>query len=240
MYVLIDRQQMAIVHKHRDVQTLRDLSWIECTNAGLIMPLGRVEHWTKEFTPAELKLIYKNATGAELQGYGNVLGSVVNQMAMRLPETAANPAEVAAQRLCVMDGDKSSFSYCPGSQRPTSHPGLFEPDPIKCERNPAEEATAAASKPAYAPTTPASAGPADPFGAPSSTPRAPSAPRTGGSRETIYKVADDMWEAAGKPTDLKVVLDLRRQIMAVLETEHSVKKTTSSTALGDWQKSRLS
>lgn len=49
-----------------------------------------------------------------------------------------------------------------------------------------------------------------------------------------------MWEQAGKPADLKVVLELRKQIMIVLENEHSIKKTTSSTALGDWQKTRLS
>lgn len=240
MYVLVDRQQMAITHKHRDVQVLRDLSWIECTNAGLIIALGRADVWSREFTPAELKKIYNNATGADLQGYGNVLGHVVNQMALRLPEFECKPEEVAAQRLCVVDGDKSSFQYCPGSMRPTSHYGLFEPDPIKCERNEAEEALAAQSKPAYTPTTVPSPPSGSPFAGAPAAPRAPSAPRAGGNRETIFRVADQMWENAGKPTDIRTVLELRKQIMVELEANHSIKKTTSSTALGDWQKSRLS
>jgi hypothetical protein len=48
-----------------------------------------------------------------------------------------------------------------------------------------------------------------------------------------------MWEAAGKPMDKDTVLALRKEMMQVLETEHSIKKTTSSTALGDWMKQRV-
>lgn len=57
---------------------------------------------------------------------------------------------------------------------------------------------------------------------------------------TIWDVADKMWDAAGKPTDPKLVLKLRKQIMNELEQNYSIKKTTSSTSLGGWQKSRLS
>jgi hypothetical protein len=240
MYVLVDRQQMAITHKHREQQVLRDLSWIECTNAGIIMPLGRIEHWMREFTPAELRLIYKNATGQEIQGYGNALGSVVNQMALRLPETDAVAAEVAAQRLCVMDGDKSSYSYCKGSKTPTGYPGLFEPDPMNCTRSEVEEALAAASKPVHIPSAPVSNGTANPLTHVPITGQAVSAPRAGGTRDIVYKVADEMWQQAGNPRDMRIVLDLRKKIMDVLEAQHSVKRTTASTTLGDWQKSRLS
>lgn len=239
MYVLVDRQQMAITHKHREQQVLRDLSWIECTNAGIIMPLGRIEHWMREFTPAELRLIYKNATGHEIQGYGNALGSVVNQMALRLPETDAVAAEVAAQRLCIMDGDKSSYSYCKGSKTPSCHPGLYEPDPLKCARSEAEETLAAASKPAHMPSAPVHAPVANPFANAPAAGQTASAPRAGGTRDIVYKVADEMWQQAGTPRDMKAVLDLRKKIMDVLEAQHSVKRTTASTTLGDWQKSRL-
>jgi len=67
---------------------------------------------------------------------------------------------------------------------------------------------------------------------------APAGPATG-NRLIIWKVADSLWEAAGKPFDIPTVLALRRQIMNVLETEHEVKRTTSSTALGQWQKERI-
>lgn len=66
----------------------------------------------------------------------------------------------------------------------------------------------------------------------------PSAPRSG-NRVIIFEVADRMWNEAGSPRDLSVVLPLRKTIMAELEANHGIKKTTSSTALGEWQKLRL-
>lgn len=66
----------------------------------------------------------------------------------------------------------------------------------------------------------------------------PSAPRSG-NRITIFEVADRMWKEAGSPKDTSVVLQLRKTIMAELEANHGIKKTTSSTALGEWQKLRL-
>lgn len=68
--------------------------------------------------------------------------------------------------------------------------------------------------------------------------KTPSAPR-GGNRVIIFEVADRMWNEAGSPRDLSVVLPLRKTIMAELEANHGIKKTTSSTALGEWQKVRL-
>lgn len=68
--------------------------------------------------------------------------------------------------------------------------------------------------------------------------KTPSAPR-GGNRVIIFEVADRMWNEAGSPRDLSVVLPLRKTIMAELEANHGIKKTTSSTALGEWQKLRL-
>lgn len=237
MYILIDRQQMAIVHKHRDRKVLSDLSWIECTNAAITIPLGNPRHFS-DFTPQELRLLYQHATGHDLKGYGNVLHQVVHNAAMRMPESVVNADEVAVQRLCVMDGDKSSYQYCPGSKTPTCHPGLFEPDSLKCARSEADESLAASSTPAF--TTPAAPGASNPFSTAAWVPRPPSAPRTGGSRETIFRVADEMWTARGSPRELPTVLALRKDIMVELEANHGIKKTTSSTALGDWQKQRLS
>ena len=68
--------------------------------------------------------------------------------------------------------------------------------------------------------------------------KTPSAPRSG-NRVTIFEVADRMWNEAGAPKDVSIVLPLRKTIMAELEANHGIKKTTSSTALGEWQKLRL-
>lgn len=242
MYILIDRQQMAITHKHRDRVVLNGLAWIECTNAGAVMSLSSIRP-LQDFTPQELRLLYKNGTGVELKGYANALAQAVLDMAKRMPETDAVLEEVEAQRLCVMDGDKSSFQYVRGAKKPASILGVFEADPIKVERSEPEELRCASgySAPTPGPTASATLPPGvPPLPTAARAPSAPSAPRASGTRDTIYRVADEMWAAAGSPTNMQAVLALRKNIMNVLEAEHGVKKTTSSNTLGDWQKSKLS
>lgn len=68
--------------------------------------------------------------------------------------------------------------------------------------------------------------------------QAKTAPRTG-NRAVIWEVADRMWNEAGSPLDVPRVLELRKAIMTELDAVNGIKKTTSSTALGDWQKARL-
>lgn len=235
MYVLIDRQQMAITHKHHDRAVLAKLSWIECTNAGATFPLTSARNFAQEFTPLELKLIYKNATGADLQGFSGCAQAVF-EAAKRMPESVVNAEEVFAQAACIMDGDKSCYQYAPGQKTPIIHTGLFVPDAIQIPRVEAEELLARAST-SYAPAHGTGVTTGEPGTA--TAQRAPSAPRQGGNREIIYKVADDMWAAAGSPTNVAVVLNLRKQMMVELEANHGIKKTTSSTALGDWMKARL-
>lgn len=245
MYILIDLNQMAITHKHRDRAVLNKLSWIECSNASSIIAVGSVRPLL-EFTASELRLLYKAATGAELKGYANALAQAVCDAAKRMPETVATLEDATAQALCVMDGDKACFRFVAGSKKPEHLPGLFEPDPIKVDRVEAEEQAVASNYSTYAPANPGAFGGTGPAVAgcagvvATREPRAPSAPRTGGARETIFSVADRMWEAAGSPTNASVILALRKNIMVELEANHGVKKTTSSTALGDWQKSKLS
>lgn len=239
MYVLVDREQMAITHKHHDRSVLADLSWIECTGAGVQVSLTSVRIWT-EFTAAELKRIYKNATGVDLQGYGTSLAQAVFDLARRLPESVVNAAELHAQRMCVMDGDKACYSYAPGASKPAIHQGLFEPPPLRAVRVEAEELRCANSANSYqrapaAPTAPLPPGVSAPV-----APQPPREPRAGGVKETVYRIADAMWAEAGSPTGLKDILELRKSMMNVLESEHGIKKTTSSTTLGGWQKERLS
>lgn len=238
MYILIDRNQMAITHKHSDRRVLAGLSWIECTNAGVTMALTNIRP-LQEFTTSELKRLYQNATGAELKAYANQMAQAVLDAAKRMPETVAKLEEVEAQMKLISDGDKSSFKYVHGAMSPESCPGLFEPPAIVVPRVEAEEARAQSgySSGAFGATGPDHSA-ANTSAAPRE-PRAPSAPRAGGQRETIFRIADEMWTQAGSPTALHTVLDLRKRIMQELETNHDIKKTTSSTALGDWQKKRV-
>lgn len=61
----------------------------------------------------------------------------------------------------------------------------------------------------------------------------------GQTSNLIWDVADEIWIEAGRPTDPKVVLALRKKMMQDLETLHGVKKNTASNELGKWQKARI-
>lgn len=237
-YILIDRDQMKITHKHPDRVVLTSLSWIECTNSGVIISLSNTRPLL-DFTPAELSLIYKHATGTELKGYAQQLANSVLAAAKRMPDTVAKLDEVVAQSRCIQDGDKSCYRYVIGSKTPEQLPTVFQAPALSVPRSEAEEQAAESgyAGPAFGGTghanTPAGTNPL-PHAA-----RAPSAPRTGAITEKVFTIADQLWEAAGKPKSLQVVLQLRKKIMDVLETEHDVKRTTASNTLAVWQKTRL-
>lgn len=245
MYVLIDRKQMAITHKHERRDVLGNLAWIECVNDAITLPLGNAQHFNAEFDATQLRSIYRNATGEEIVGVGYALAKAVHDMAMRLPNTKAELLETAAQRGKVMDGDKHCYTYVYGAYEPEQQEKGWTPDPLRTQASPVEIAAAKQYQQAPAPAQ-SDHGPSNVFShehKPMTTPRTAGAPSTGhrqsGVREVVYKVADKLWEEAGKPSDLKVVLDLRKKIMTVLEAEHQVKRTTSSTTLGAWQKERI-
>lgn len=61
--------------------------------------------------------------------------------------------------------------------------------------------------------------------------------RQNGSRIQIWKRAEELWSAAGKPTDKKIVLKLRIEWMKILEKE-GVKRNTASGELGQWMKTK--
>ena len=58
-------------------------------------------------------------------------------------------------------------------------------------------------------------------------------------RDHIWARANQLWEAAGSPTDIKVVLKLRRDWMKIMAAE-GINKFTCSSELGNWQKFKLS
>lgn len=58
--------------------------------------------------------------------------------------------------------------------------------------------------------------------------------KSGTVKERVWAAADVAWVAAGKPTDKKEVLALRKVLMNELELL-GIKRTTASVELGNWQ-----
>lgn len=242
MYVSVNVDVLQFMHKHISVGVVCDLCTIEANDAHVLITPYEGVYFLRDLTDAELRILYRNTTGGECHLNGNALRAVLEDLASRLPTTECNAFEVDRQaQYCEQLDDHTGARYVRNASRPAieSYLPLLTCTP---NENEAQIAAAGAQRTRTKPLPPvtvtvATEHPTTPRPAPAQ--RAPSAPRSGGVRDTIWTVADDLWEKEGKPTDKGVVLALRRRIMDVLEADYQVKRTSSSNELGQWQKARI-
>lgn len=238
-YITIDNAALEVRHKHVDRSVVNGLAYLELSHVNAVTQEVSDDAEWMSFTDYELKRLYTSMTGHKYEGFNRTrLLELVTHAALALPDTDVNAAELSAQVACVKMTDKGFYRYAKGAMRPAVLQTLFTPPALRALTVPPDAVPPTERKRTpIAPSTlaPQHAAPAVPT---PRTPREIMAPRSG-SRATIFEVADAMWAAAGSPTDVTVVLHLRKQMMTTLEAEHCIKKTTSSTALGDWQKLRL-
>lgn len=250
MYVLIDKGQMAVIYKHQDKNILWALDWITCQNSATLIAAGDVGALS-HFGILELQEIYYNATGHKMISIHNHMVRLVADLTMRMVESVVTGDPVNACKK-LSPADKRHFTWEDGLAVP--HNQAVLPSPIKVARNEDAEKDTSYSPPQKAVLRPVwqpTAADQTQLGAMAPahiTPRAqrqpsdpnqPKVQRSSGIRDTIYSVADEIWNAAGNPTDKSEILKLRKQMMEVLETQHDVKRNTSSNSLGDWQKLRI-
>lgn len=232
MLVLVNRDNMTIVRAHPDSVVLSHLGHIELGHAAVHIFEGADARAWERFTDMELRLVYRNTCAQELVGYTKAAhAQTVAALCNGLKQSDVNPFEAHMQANAIGMDDRRRYRYVKGSHKPRLEVDIFEPVAL--------QATPGAQ---FVPPTPQAAGVGpDRTPAATTTPaqRAAAPAPTRGSTSTIHTVADQMWEAAGRPTNLTVVLNLRKQIMEVLERDHNIKRTTSSTSLGVWQKARL-
>lgn len=217
MYVSIDRDHMRVMHKHHEMRVVCDLVHIEAPHvASISCPMDMC---LKDKTELELKLLYRNTVGGDHIPH-DVRDKVMAFIAA-LPESDVVPEEVRRQAANIKDGDSKPYQYVKGAYHPARPGLLFD---ILSSNTQAPQGTANTVAPSNSAARPQ---------------RPAAAPRQGGVREVIWAVADRMWEAASKPTEKSAVLALRKAIMSTLETENSVKRTSSSNELGNWAKARI-
>lgn len=229
MYISIDVENLALLHKHDDPNVVCDLVELEAPEANIcIMPID-LPGITYPLTEMELGVLYRNTTGTDspVQGYQE-LTSVMDDLCNRMRVTDVDRFEL--DRQIVNRKGRMPLKYVKGSYLPSkAPPSLYSPK----VKPPQDLAAVLACKPVGAP--PATTPKATPTKAPQ---QPPAAPRKG-VKGLIWEVADQLWERDGKPVERAQVLALRKRVMDVLETDHSVKRNTSSNELGNWQKNRV-
>lgn len=232
----IEMNTLRILHVHHDASILEALARLEATPApyDVLIDNAANNSFLHGLTTLELSKLYHNTTGKELPtAVGRtVLRSAMAHVVNNLAPRDVVLHEVLSQLEYAVDNPGQTFRYVKGSELPAvPEAGLW---PVKGVHLSEAEFAAAQLDAARLTEREATPTPA----APQKAPSRPAAAPTGGSRPAIWAHADKAWEAAGKPTDPGVVLKLRKQMMIDLESE-GIKKTTSSTALGDWMKARL-
>lgn len=238
MFVSIDMQNLVFLHKHRDQDTLGALAYLEACDRSFMVENTDREHFLSKLTGLDLRFLYRNTTGLDITGTDPI---VVREMLAEIVESKMAPticiqSEVEAQVAAVVDDLEKGipWKYSLGSNRPAKQDELFN---FHCKPLDTSEAQAAAAR---APQRRKAATPAKVRATPTAAPAGPAVPKQRGFnvRPVIWDLADAMWVEAGSPTDVKVVLELRKKMMSALE-EKGVKRTSSSNELGNWMKTRL-
>lgn len=236
----MDREKLVFLPiKHPDLYVAANLAWIEVPHPNSVFLTSLDHSFLRGFTDLELMILYKHTVGEVAMCYGDRLRQVLFDIADRIPVREVNAFEVDLQAGQVPEQRSDRYLYAFGQTKPARQMQMFEHPKVEMEKAPNENEIAARA-PLRAPVPPPPAPGTTPAASASAQrSAAPRAPRQHGVREIVWGVADRLWEAAGKPSDLPTVLKLRREMMAVLEKDHAVKKTTSSNELGAWQKTRL-
>lgn len=240
MYILIDGDNMRALAKHPNWQRLHDYGILTCSESSIVLPLDAGE-LKKEFDDVQLQLLYINTTG-NMNGatYArNVVCQILVYYFNKMQETQIGDNSDPQAQWAIRADKQGSCLYSSSGDNPIVHDGeapFFKALPDHAGESAIEEGAPVTITPG---TQPAWRPGRDTSGttAPSSGERS-TAPRASGTRDVIFEVADGMWEDAGKPTDPKVVLALRKEIMNALE-QQGVKRNTSSNTLGVWQKERI-
>lgn len=134
MYILIDREQLAIVHKHSDRTILNLLGWLECTNFFSIVQIGSHKDLIADISPTSLHRIYRNATGGEMNPYSSRLPHAIFEAAKRMPVSDVVLEELESQAAIIKDGAPSTFKYRRGAAMPDRTKTLYVPPALRVPR----------------------------------------------------------------------------------------------------------
>ncbi len=247
MRVALDMTHFRVVGLHQIQEILHALVYLECGNVkDILFADTESPYFLAGVKPLEMQHLFRNITGeTKTLTFDEARAAVtvaIQSMKAMLVDDQELDRQIAAveKQLEGKPGTIPFFRYHLGGRVPKVADSQFIRTIVRDDKQ-RYAAQAAAQRlqplPAALPYAPR---PAGTVGQKTGVPRVTGAEPTGGVAGQVWETADAMWKAAGSPKDVKVVLALRMEMMKVLETEHDVKRTTSSNTLGQWMKARLS
>ena len=248
MYVLIDKDSMQVRYKHHDPKVLADLMHIEFPQCSAAVLSCEVTLPWQRFADMELRMLYKNLTGTNFPGFTrHGLEPNISTILMDLPESQLNATEIATQAACVTMTDLTLYKYAPGASKPLEvneaycakplvsaakfTPVIPPPPPLNAAPTPTARSLNPIVQKLYAaaenkqPSTPRP--PRDP----NAPPAVAGIPGAGSKTGRVWEIADEIWLAAGKPSDTK---GIRKQIIEACEAQ-GINGSTASVQYGKWK-----
>lgn len=235
MFVVIDTETLQFLDiRHPDLGVCCNLCAIELDDDAEYGIYSMDECFLRGMDEIDQIILYKNTTGEDVKFIGEKLRNVLFKLAERIPVRECNPIKVD-QQAEWLESNRKEFTHYKYNHRgslPIIVDELF-PKPAKMAKSENEAEEGLTPPPPKKVIVFDFVKPAEP------EPPKPVSNRQSGVRDIIHSVATQAWEAAGCPTDTKVILQLRKELMPILESEHGVKRTTSSNELGNWMKQIL-
>lgn len=126
MYILIELDTLNVLRVHPSVEVVANLAAIECPESAYYIAHFDNPKAFYTWTENELRIFYKNLTGATTNHSGNNLRALIVEALSRLPMSDVNGWEVEAQAAyCEANPQKGKVVYVKGSRRPGKATGLF-------------------------------------------------------------------------------------------------------------------
>ena len=217
MYLSINMEKMEFCYKHPEISVLFNLAHIEQPTD--FVRISDEDSILKNLTELERKMLVRKYVPEQIHGdHAAALCGYVEQMSI----ADVDEDELEIQAKAISQRDHRAYKYVKGSIRKRQEQQVLFQSTAPWMQTPqaqiAQPEVKLEDAPVYKQMT--------------------SKARSSNVRDTIWEKADEMWEAAGKPMDVSVVLKLRKEIMNVLE-EEGIKRNSASNELGKWQKARL-
>lgn len=120
MYILVDRQRMAVIYRCEKVETLRALANIEFAHTGVAILDETSTSAFRTFGVDSLQKLFEgltNGTNPHSHNADYLVGQIM-RLCQSAPPTAVDDFNVALQSLQIKQTDKNDYRYRKGEPRP--------------------------------------------------------------------------------------------------------------------------
>lgn len=175
MYLLIDTHRLCVVHRHANIEVVRNLCTIEFAHTSSFIIDEQDLAYATTWSLGHLIVLYENVTGHKAATTNrDILVKTIQTQCEAIETSKVDAYEIMLQALCIKGDDNGFYRYAPGKTVPLKLSELYLP-PARVGRlqaTPLQEPTQATQR-TQAPLMGATAARATPTVPPGAPPKYP-------------------------------------------------------------------